>query len=301
MKTHRTAFECSFFATGTVWFSGSKSDPRYSVLKSQASISARVLGIDLAPIWLITEDPRFDKVLSEGAREVCTLPVLVESRYDSKHGLCCSLGMHLGNLLGASALVTRLAGSPSILSPYWENVNATARDLGVPQGVMGVTQATASALDDLLKAAQRVAAWLESAHLSDHPSVFISYAEEEGEIATRIAEALAAAGIYTWRYKEDGRPGEPHIIQTGRVIDNSQVIVLLVSDSALASDFVAVEVFRGYEKKKGFLPVLIGMDHDTFVGRRPKWMAALGFATTIEWDGAAATLARVVEGVTALT
>lgn len=132
--------------------------------------------------------------------------------------------------------------------------------------------------------------------------VFISHVEEDAGLALEIARALEQAGLTTWYYERDSIPGKTYLVEVCDQIDQARAVVVLISPAALGSQQMTVEVVRGHESKKAFLPVLRGISHAEFQTRQPEWRAALGATTSIAFSDHEATtvLQRIVAGAKAL-
>lgn len=130
--------------------------------------------------------------------------------------------------------------------------------------------------------------------------IFISYVEEDGELAARIADALEGEGYVTWYYQRDSLPGTDYLKVTGEAIESCQAVVLLISPQALdKANQVTKEVVRGHECGKQFVPILRGVSHAEFQKRQPGWRQALGAASSIAVpaEGVPAILPRLVGGL----
>jgi hypothetical protein len=132
--------------------------------------------------------------------------------------------------------------------------------------------------------------------------VFISHVEEDAADALEIADALEAAGYSTWCYERDSIPGPSYLVQTGDAVEQSHAVVVLISRHALGSHQVTLEVVRGHEAEKPFIPVLIGITHVEFANRQPEWREAIGAATSVAVprEGVGAVTGRITEGLHAL-
>jgi MFS family permease len=132
--------------------------------------------------------------------------------------------------------------------------------------------------------------------------IFISHVEEDADIALEIALGLEEAGYTTWYYELDSIPGPSYLIQTGQAIEQSDVVVLVISPHSLGSHQVTREVVRAYEGAKRFIPVLRGITHTEFQNRQPEWREAVGAATSIylRQEGVTGILTRIIDGVKTL-
>jgi len=133
-------------------------------------------------------------------------------------------------------------------------------------------------------------------------SIFISYVEEDTEIAGEIADGLESAGFHTWYYQRDTVPGAQYLIQVGQAIEDCQAIVLVISPDSLGSKHVTNEVVRAYESGKDFVPVLYNITDPEFKEQQPLWRQALGASTSIviPREGVTAIAPRIAEGLKAL-
>lgn len=129
--------------------------------------------------------------------------------------------------------------------------------------------------------------------------VFICHSEQDHAAALEIAAALEALGYTTWYYERDSLPGESHLIQVGRAIDEARCVLLLASRGALASSEVTAEVVRAYEARVPFVPLLLDVTHREVRELHPVWRQALVTSTTlaIPPEGLESVLPRVVRGM----
>ncbi|MGH7720229.1 MAG: toll/interleukin-1 receptor domain-containing protein, partial [Gemmatimonadaceae bacterium] len=107
--------------------------------------------------------------------------------------------------------------------------------------------------------------------------VFISHAEEDARIAGAIAAGLQSVGFTTWSYEDDSDVGFSYLSQIDQEIEETQVLLLIISRHSLDSDQVTKEMVRAHEARKPLLPVRHGLSHDE-VQRRREWRMALGAA-----------------------
>ncbi len=113
------------------------------------------------------------------------------------------------------------------------------------------------------------------------PDVFISYAQEDTEIAEALAAGLEEEGFSTWRYEADVGAGDDYLLSTRHNIEACKAFLLLISPSGVDSDQIDKEVVRAHECRKPFVPVLYRIDYDEFGERQPKWQQAIGSATAV--------------------
>ncbi|MFC1914714.1 toll/interleukin-1 receptor domain-containing protein, partial [Chloroflexota bacterium] len=124
--------------------------------------------------------------------------------------------------------------------------------------------------------------------------VFISHVEEDAHFALEIALGLEGAGYITWSYEIDSLPGPSYLIQTGKAVEESKAVVVVISPDSMSSHQVTKEVVRAHESGKRFIPMLRGITHIEFQNRQPEWREAIGSATSISIpkDGAASVIPR---------
>lgn len=128
--------------------------------------------------------------------------------------------------------------------------------------------------------------------------VFISHADEDGDVALALKRGLNDAGYSTWCYEDDSDPGVSYLAQIDEELEATQAVVLVISASSLASGQVLKEIVRAHEAGKPFIPLRRGVPHDA-VHRQRDWRMALGGSVSIAIpdDGVEGILARVVRGL----
>ncbi len=130
--------------------------------------------------------------------------------------------------------------------------------------------------------------------------IFISYVEEDGDLAGQIAEALEQEHYASWYYQRDSLPGTDYLELTGEAIEKCQAFVLLISPHTLAkANQVTKEVVRAHECGKKFIPILRGVTHLEFQNRQPGWRQAIGAATSIviPLEGLTSIFPRLLTGL----
>lgn len=132
--------------------------------------------------------------------------------------------------------------------------------------------------------------------------VFISHAQEDGELARQAAAALESAGYSTWYYERDSMPGPSYLVQTSQAIRQARAVMLIISPHSLQSHQVTKEVVRAHEENKPFVPVLHGLTHDQFHQGQDEWREALGSASSITLppEGLPAVVPRILAGLKAM-
>lgn len=132
--------------------------------------------------------------------------------------------------------------------------------------------------------------------------VFIAHVEEDADIALEIALGLEEVGYTTWCYEVDSIPGQSYLIQTGMAVEESKVVVVVISPHSLGSRQVTREVVRAHESGKEFIPVLRGITHVEFQNRQPEWREAIGAAASVSIprEGVIRVIPRIIDGLKSL-
>ena len=105
--------------------------------------------------------------------------------------------------------------------------------------------------------------------------IFISYAEKDKGLASQFANQLAQAGFAAWNATEEIAPGDNWSKERGQALDESDVMVALITRGALKSDeSLLYDIQYGLTSKnfeRRLVPVLI--DYATFVaGKEVPWI-----------------------------
>jgi hypothetical protein len=132
--------------------------------------------------------------------------------------------------------------------------------------------------------------------------IFVSHVEEDAGVAIELAQELERAGFTTWYYERDCLPGPDYLLQVPVAIDQSRVVVVVISPHSLSSNQVTSEIVKAYEARKSFVPLLLGITHAEFQQRQPVWRQALGASTSLSLPTSelAAVFPRIIAGVRAL-
>ena len=85
--------------------------------------------------------------------------------------------------------------------------------------------------------------------------IFLSHSSIDSELASRVCQALEAAGITCWIAPRDIAPGRPYTSEVLQAIEDSDGLVLLLSESANRSPHVHREVERAGSNQKPIYPV----------------------------------------------
>lgn len=129
--------------------------------------------------------------------------------------------------------------------------------------------------------------------------LFISHVEEDKSLAVEICDALEQRGFTAWYFERDSVPGPPYLKQVVKAIAECEGVVLIVSPISIDSHQVDAEVYRAFETKKRFVPVLRDLSHDEFEEHKPDWTMAMRAATSIQVprSGLAPILDQLERGV----
>jgi len=126
--------------------------------------------------------------------------------------------------------------------------------------------------------------------------VFVSYSTEDRELAEAARDGLEQRGIGVWMAPRDILPGEDYGQAIINAINNSRVMVLVLSRHSDASPAVRREVERAFSKGVRLIPLMIedfqlGTGLEFFVAS-PQWIKSAGMS-------ADRMLAALVAGVQA--
>ena len=124
--------------------------------------------------------------------------------------------------------------------------------------------------------------------------VFISYASADAPLAQKVCAALEAAGILCWIAPRDVVPGTQYADGIVGAIDESRILVLIVSKEALASAHVGRELERAASKRHPIIALK--------VDEAPLTRAFEYFLNQSQWievgaGGADGAIAKLVEAV----
>src|ERR1700732_276198 len=108
--------------------------------------------------------------------------------------------------------------------------------------------------------------------------IFVSYVEEDGEVAHEIAKHLEAHGYSSWYYERDCPAGADYFEETFKAISDCEAMAIIISPRSLPSDQITREIVRAVESNKATLPLLLDLTHDEYAHRRPGWKQAMAAA-----------------------
>jgi hypothetical protein len=85
--------------------------------------------------------------------------------------------------------------------------------------------------------------------------VFISYASQDGALASQLCAAIEASGVSCWIAPRDVRPGQSYAAAIVNAINDSRMLVLILSRHAIDSPHVLREVERASSKRRPVLSI----------------------------------------------
>ena len=80
--------------------------------------------------------------------------------------------------------------------------------------------------------------------------VFVSYASQDVSVANSVVEALERQGIRCWIAPRDVNPGSQYADEIVGAINDAKVVVLVLSEHAVASPHVGKEIERASSKRR---------------------------------------------------
>jgi hypothetical protein len=99
-------------------------------------------------------------------------------------------------------------------------------------------------------------AYMSGGRKRENPSVFLSYAAQDAPEARKLEQALALTGIDVWSDRKL-RAGDQWARVISEALENAEVILVLISPSSLASEWVAREWQIALTRSKRVIPVLV--------------------------------------------
>ena len=72
--------------------------------------------------------------------------------------------------------------------------------------------------------------------------VFLSHARKDSDLARQLADHLARAGFVVWSPEEEISPGDNWAKKIGKALDDSELMVILLTPKALESDFLRQDI-----------------------------------------------------------
>jgi hypothetical protein len=103
--------------------------------------------------------------------------------------------------------------------------------------------------------------------------VFLNYARKDHQLARKLAERLVRGGFSVWSSEEQIAPGENWAKKIGKALDESELMVVLLTPKAMESDGLRqnIEFALGSKKYEGRLfSVFVGSSVET--GKDMPWI-----------------------------
>src|ERR1700692_2362737 len=88
-------------------------------------------------------------------------------------------------------------------------------------------------------------------------TVFVSYASHDTEVANTVCQFLENHGVRCWIAPRDVAPGALYADAIVRAINESKVLLIVLSQSAVASSHVGREIERAASKRKQIIALRI--------------------------------------------
>ena len=117
--------------------------------------------------------------------------------------------------------------------------------------------------------------------------VFISYSSKDEALATKLVEALEAAGLDAWYTKREVMPGDNWAEKIAGGLKESNAMVVLVTPDALESDSVQSSISYALGEKafsRRLIPVIVG-DSADFPKDRLPWIFKRLHTVNLAKDG----------------
>ena len=108
--------------------------------------------------------------------------------------------------------------------------------------------------------------------------------KKDSTVAEQLSNFVRKKKWKTWLYTHNSIPGVSYISEIGRQLQKSQGVILIASQSSMASSQVTAEVIRAYEENKKILPILVGITHADLQLRQEEWRQALSSTTSFSHD-----------------
>jgi TolB-like protein len=124
--------------------------------------------------------------------------------------------------------------------------------------------------------------------------VFISYASNDAAVAQKVCSALEAAGIFCWIAPRDVVPGTLYADGIVGALDESSILVLILSKDAVASAHVGRELERATSKRH---PIIALRTDSAPLNRAFEYFLNQSQWIEVSAGGAGAAIAKLVEAV----
>jgi hypothetical protein len=89
------------------------------------------------------------------------------------------------------------------------------------------------------------------------PDIFISYSHEDQDVARTLIQELGTQSVAGWMDATDIWSGDAVNDKILRALNDSSVVIVLISPDALQSEFVNLEVGAALALGKRILPILV--------------------------------------------
>jgi hypothetical protein len=97
----------------------------------------------------------------------------------------------------------------------------------------------------------------EELNMPDLPTVFVSYAREDSDVALKLSRDLKAAGAQIWLDQLDIPPGERWDRAVEAALERSKCLLVVLSPRSVSSENVMDEVSYAIDEKKEIVPVIV--------------------------------------------
>ena len=104
--------------------------------------------------------------------------------------------------------------------------------------------------------------------------VFLSYAWSDQPAAREIEDRLTAAGCTVWRDEESLEPGDSWRTGIEQAIERADIVVVLISEAAKASDNVGDELAYARMLRRRIVPVPLTTEKMPLILARLHWVRA---------------------------
>jgi len=133
--------------------------------------------------------------------------------------------------------------------------------------------------------------------MSEAMDVFVSYASRDRERVLPIIERLEAAGVKVWIDREGISGGASYALEIAEAIEQARAILLMCSETSLASRNVKQEIALGWRFEKPYLPLLlepVGIPKDVaYWLEAAQWVEVLDQPEAVWFPKLAEALARL--------
>jgi hypothetical protein len=80
--------------------------------------------------------------------------------------------------------------------------------------------------------------------------IFLSHARRDDDLARQLAARLTRGGFTVWNSEEEIVPGDNWAKKTGKALDNSELMVFLLTPTALESDQLQQDIDFALQSRK---------------------------------------------------